>query len=1278
MNILPTDSMENEENAPPPSSTERPPTKQGVLKMSRRFPHSNSPSATKSGALHKNNDDKRQHSDINNYNNTKRHSHWQDRDNAISPKTMARRAEQSLADCGWSNNGNGVYIHDSRTKQHDNNKLYIHHDGQHQPSNVPNLHHNGRDTTFSSSIHQIGRTGLQRRFNNNHNNNPNNNTNEFDPQLSPDNRADCLNRRFPHSRVSSLRPKYLSTTTMKRRMVVLSGALALVIIGYFVEIHTIMNNTSSLSSYTGSGSSSTQTKSTTEWLMNLPSSLPILGGGGEGQQLNGDENDHILDEEVPIYIDIEKEMKKAYSSSKRRAEQRRMRTMPPSVYPTVPAASSSVATRETIEEPTTSTVEFAPPRLTLDLPAHRELNSDGTIGRRSLQVDETKSENEQPEDSSESIFSNMRRRLLNDTPQFPPICGRQAEEASQLNPQHYPPEARIGPKSRIVITGALSQVGMELILQLYEQCGVTDVVGLDSSYPNTRHDRVDMIESRYKYIQRRVPGFQRLMVPVFGIHPHPGIGEEVQFESTGQSFDLVSRLRPTHIVHLAGMEEGHGEHVDYGDTVDASPFSEMNGKSSMMRRFESLLSMEQVFRSVAKGEKSQPQVVYVSSNEAANLSGVSMMSDDADAGGSTVVSPHPASVYGTTSLLKEVLASYYHTHHAVDSVGLRVPTVFGPFSRPGSLMYDLAERTIRNAAGKDVDGVPKYHLDRDRYNLSSIASKREGAMLGAKEQVAFVYDVASAIVSAMQFKKNYNSPTMDPNGPTILRIGSKLTTSMEDLRDSFETLLPPHDQNDEAWPTSTDSTTSAGATQESSNAVAVLNSPGISIFDTERNRDLLGWTHKSKFEEGIKTMLAWHILKSYPYGLRDTVPAYSLFQNLLEDSLASLSYHSLPCASGCRWLGGMCSTSPWDGVIETTKEITRTCPYVLYTVDLRPELKVLEKQSSPSGRKGWEEWFCKIAFVSSSSKLAKIHYADELAANTPMDEWNGKNKQGQWIIVTLQGSQYTMPEFERSMAKLTPNNLFHEKVEKAMYVNHRRVILTTDQAVGVMQHLEMNERKSPEKKTIKDEKTGDNVDIWLPPHPHRHSVFFTNKYSFGEDYNTNSAKNLARFVMQSQGIAETKDIRAQVQFYEQTAHLTRTNMQRSPNYQEFYQENLFQYDFVRSTWLVHELKSEEGRNLRCEMYEEHSLWGNADMEDMSIGFVLARKKAKMQLGSMTDNRYKGPEEWYPLLEPRDPDDEDAITEGPVYLDYLEAAQKVSTDSKGHEFYVTFLPQKLKK
>ncbi|KAL7543173.1 hypothetical protein ACHAXR_013501 [Thalassiosira sp. AJA248-18] len=1265
--ILPTASKENEENLEEnetnPSSKwrGRSTTKSNILGSNLRLPHTNSP---RHSPRRSRSNSKKYNGSNNNKQRTEqnkgrggRRIRWEDQPTttSFSPTSLNRNLEeQGIVGVFFDNKGV------QRQQRHSQNNNQVDHHGQ-------VYSHDGASQ----------RTGLQRRSSTISESSRESSSSNYivssgDGTFSP-NRTTTSNRITPST---NYRVKY--SAAMKRRMMVLSFGAGLTLVGYFFEIRQIMNNASSQSSY------GQQHTSKTEWLMNFPrsflggdenTSFGMTGGGGFDNARMEERQGYFSRNNNPV-ISVEEEWKRVEALSKSRAARRRMRTKPPSTYPTIPAAASFAATgsKAAASNAEPSSMESPPPpRLTLDLPAHRELDN-AMVDHSVLQAAAESGA------KSTNTHDGIRRRLMQtqtqQQPATPPstICGSQAFEASQLNPNHYPASAHIGPKSRIVITGALSQVGMELILQLHEQCQVKFIVGIDAAYPNTRHERIDMIESRYNYIQRRVPAFQRLMVPVFGIHPHPKIGEEVRFERMGQGFDLVKKLKPTHIVHLAGMEEGRGEYVDYGDTVDASPFAEGGGDRGMMRRFNSLVSMEQVLSSLARfnadpervGE--QPQLVYISSNEANDQSGVSLKSGAAGGRGD----PTPASVYGTSCLLNEILASYFHRNHGVDSVGLRAPTIFGPFSRPGSLLYDLAERTIRNAAGKNGQDVPRYHLDRDRYEFSSIMSKREGAVSGAEEQMAFVYDVSSAIVAAMQFKKDYSSPTIDPNGPTLMQIGSKQTTSMKDVKEMMEGyFLPPNDQSEAAAPSSSLTETPASSYN------AVLDTPSLSIYNTERNRNLLGWTHKTTLQEGFKTAIAWQVLKAYPFGLPDIIPSHPTFLSLLEDTRDSLSYHSLPCASGCRWGGSMCSESAWDDAIGTTKELTKSCPYVLYTVDLRPELVHMEKQSAPSQRKGWEAMFCKIAFVSSSSELAQKMYANELKEQTPMNEWNGNGKEGHWHIVVLEGTRYTMPEFERSMAKLTPTNLFNGGVKKAMYVNHRRVILTTDQAMGVMRHLEMDARKKRQKRTIVDEKTKENVDTWLQPHPQRHSVFFTNKYSFDDDFDTSSAKNLASFVMTNAGIAETKDIRAQIQFYEQSAHLTRTSMNRSPNYQELYQDNFFPFDFLRSTWLVHELKSQEGRNLRCEMYEEHSLWGNSEMEDMSMGFVMAKLKAKMNLGKMAQPQYDGPEEWYPLLIPRVPGDEDAVAEGPVYLDYLEPAQKVATDRKGHEFYVSFLPQKSK-
>ncbi|KAL7545716.1 hypothetical protein ACHAWF_009068 [Thalassiosira exigua] len=1024
-------------------------------------------------------------------------------------------------------------------------------------------------------------------------------------------------RRVAWNRATGSRhPSAKSYLLRSRRRIVVTLAVALTLLGYAFQIRRIMDAASrAIFRYEGGG------------VMMFPRSFLA--------PLRPDAHFSIPNS-TDAYV-WEAEWKRAQALSESRTKKRRARTRPPAsgeATPNIPDLTPYL-------------------HLTLDLPIHHQLDK-VVVDRRARVTRDASS-------STNYGLGSMRRHLREDEPQEPSLlCGPHAKEASEVNPNNYPLHASIGPESRVVITGALSQLGMELILQLNEECGVERLVGIDPLYPNTRHERMEAVEHRYKYVQRRVPVFQRLIVPLFGIHLQPHVGDEKKYEKMGKGFDLVDRLNPTHIVHLAGVEEGRGEHVDYGDTDDASPFATDSGRSGMMRRFDALLSMDQVLSSLAKfkdqfPDKQQPQLVYVSSNEADDLSGVSL-------GSSNTTAPLPASVYGTTSLLKEVLASYYYKHHGVESVGLRIPTVFGPFARPGSVLHDMAERTVRNAVGKNDENVLKYHLDRDRYKWPIMLKRRQGGASGAKEQVAYVYDVVSSIVAAMQFRPS------NPSVPSLVRIGSAITVSMPALKKLMEDILPP---GEHGAPVS-----DAEQIIEEANAM-VFDSPGLSTHDGRYTKDILGWTHQTTLREGTMFTLASQILKAYPFGLPASLRSRSMLQNLLDNSLSDLAYHSLPCAAGCRWGGGFCSSSPWDDVVETTRDITQSCRYVIYTVDLSFSLEEIEKQSSPSQRQGWEDQFCKIAFVSSRSKFTKSVYGKKVK-DTPLHEWNGKRKSGHWIIVAVVGAQSTMPESHRSLAKLTPHNLFHERVEKAMFVDHQRFVVGTDTAMGVMGSMDIKARVDTEQMKSYDKRKKKTVRFELPPHPARRSVFFTNKYLFPGDVDTNSAENLARFLLSYANIPQTKGIRAQIEFYDQVGHLVRTNMQRSPNYQVLNQgDNLFSYDFLQTFWLVHRLKTEEGRFLRCEMYEEHSSWGsNYKMEDLSMGYVLARRKVLGQTGGKVEDLAPvGPEEWYPLTIPGD---EGTSAEGPVYVDHREDNHRVAMDSKGRETHLTFVPQKRKR
>ena len=119
------------------------------------------------------------------------------------------------------------------------------------------------------------------------------------------------------------------------------------------------------------------------------------------------------------------------------------------------------------------------------------------------------------------------------------LCGIHAQRAAQEYPNHYPPHTVLNAESRVIVTGALSSMGLHLILALSERCGVKQILGMDAVVPNTRRHRMKQMK-RYALLKRFVPGLHKLLVPLVGIEPKADLDRA-----------RLQRFSPTHVVHLA-------------------------------------------------------------------------------------------------------------------------------------------------------------------------------------------------------------------------------------------------------------------------------------------------------------------------------------------------------------------------------------------------------------------------------------------------------------------------------------------------------------------------------------------------------------------------------------------------------------------------------------------------------------------------------------------------------------------------------------------------------
>ena len=987
--------------------------------------------------------------------------------------------------------------------------------------------------------------------------------------ISPSASSPSLSSSSHYSRRTSTQRSFVA----KRRKIFIYTAIGLVLFGYFFETMQLIKRMSS------------NGDSQQEIVIDLPDSVDLHNNKSNYNNIVSNTESQFISTVVSHHsiVPNKEEWDRVKAITNSRAEQRRKRTRPPNLLTKSEESVHGVPVDN-------SGVKTAAPQMTLDLPVHRSLNE--SIDKSYLAT------------SNKNIRSNTQQSTA------PTICGIHADLASKNDSTNYPSSAYIGPKSRVIVTGALSQLGMEIILQLYNECGTEYILGIDSVLPNTRHDRMAALE-RYRFLQHNVPAFQKLQVPIFGIAPHhPKLEDEIRMDSIGKEFDIIDRFNPTHIVHLMGIEEGRGQHNSFGDTNDVSAYS-TGGHSSMMRRYQNLVSMDQILASIARfkrvhGNKAQPQLVYVSSTEVEDQSGVTFV------GGMKEI-PGKASVYGSCSLFKEVLASYYHRHHGVESVGIRLSTIYGPFARPGSLIHDLAEGTVHNAAGETAD----------KYALETILKRREGAEVGALEQITYTRDLAQAFVAAMQFRRDRT------NGLELIHLGSKDTMSMKEIERKMSDYLTaqsktmePHQLAKETLEVST-----------GTGLVATFHGLNSAENEMKRNLDLLGWSPTTETQEGLRSMLAWQIMKAYPFVPPNIVSTSTIKEFLDTSQVPYVGLSStLPCASGCGW-HGKCASSVWDAVIEKARAATAKCKYVRYTVDLSSDLVELMKEKASKSKE--KKDFCNIAFISSSSVLAK------------------QSKDSHWTVITIDGNESTVTEAELSLAKLSPTMLFSDKVSHAFYADNRyadnrKLKASIDDAVTAIQSM------------------------WLLPRSKRQSVMFS-RISTAQGHDINSVSAQARFVMSNFGVKMTEQIQKQIQFYQQVSHLLRNNLLRPTNY-----ANNFPFEYIRSYWLLHDLKSDEGHQLRCEVYEDHATWGNRNMEDFSMAFVLAKRKVMMELGQKVETP-DSPGDWYPLIVPKKRNDMANIfvIEGPEYLEYLDPSRKsVAKNHKGSEIFISFLSHEL--
>eukprot|EP00557_Chaetoceros_sp_GSL56_P010915 CAMPEP_0176485668 /NCGR_PEP_ID=MMETSP0200_2-20121128/5158_1 /TAXON_ID=947934 /ORGANISM="Chaetoceros sp., Strain GSL56" /LENGTH=963 /DNA_ID=CAMNT_0017882319 /DNA_START=538 /DNA_END=3429 /DNA_ORIENTATION=+ len=749
-------------------------------------------------------------------------------------------------------------------------------------------------------------------------------------------------------------------------------------------------------------------------------------------------------------------------------------------------------------------------------------------------------------------------------------CGIEAQNPDFFdNLMSFPLEWAMNQNSVVLITGILSRIGFHLALKLAAECKVQVVIGVDAIYSNEYTSKLQQLE-QIKLLYAQVSQLKKpLMVAFDGIHPkqsrRPTIKTYLFNEITGE-FDFEESVVPTHVLHVLSSEKSSFQILDRA--VDDDLF--------LLR--QSLTATEQLLTTL--GASSKVHFTFVSRIGALDNS-------------------EGKDLFQTTKMMEEILLQYYSKRLSISSfVVLRIPTIYGPWGRPGSIDFDLTQQVILSW----IKGVSLTNNE-----LDSELSFSDGESVEAEKDILFVDDAVSAIIAGMQYESPYSNMASFNllSGEKISAVGfTHLITSLLDSS-TRNTIDHAHD-NDHS-------------------------SHDIHSHLSLRARQDLRWHARVILRDGVKQLLAWHLDEKLPFGLLSSTSSsfnVTISQFLqrqgdirchTEDVNCPIGRRLLPCASECS-NPSFCSNSAFDYSAHVSRQISENCEIVLYSAFLSDNTADIDVITAPQTD---DQSMCSIAFILESSSFAKDLLLDHVDPNSP--EKSTIYYKG-WHIVLIKMQQEHLSWKLRHLLKLSPRHFFHSSVKAALYIPpnfttkpevddvlfttgllHRRPIVTysTQRAY----HREMEKMKYMVGQSQRD------ALIILPgavigENPQVHQVMSgsyptkVQKVSVEKGMRSMVDDNLWSDDEEEEATTSTTR-RSHMEFEKDIS-----NIFNNFNFFEKRQATSDTFKFshrhwTRNHWVVHNFERPDAQTLRCDWYLEQIKW-NDDNDNISFAHILAR------------------------------------------------------------------------
>ena len=419
-------------------------------------------------------------------------------------------------------------------------------------------------------------------------------------------------------------------------------------------------------------------------------------------------------------------------------------------------------------------------------------------------------------------------------------------------------------------------------------------------------------------------------------------------------------------------------------------------------------------------------------------------------------------------------------------------------------------------------------------------------------------------------------------------------------------------------------------------------------------------------------LLAWHLDKENRFGLNDSksvaIDSHTaagdafLLQHGAEtcaadDVLCHSGKKVLPCASECATKAN-CIPSVFDDVADLTKEVTEQCDVILYTQSLGYNVQDLKLKVMYSEE--GTQIVCNYAFVPRDSKLVDsvikkvpneqlVKFGVNMMASEKsgevrqrkLDGLNGRLLYKGWILIWVKDSTTKLSTFDDYLLKLNPGKFFSKDVKHALYVHEHFPVSPNIEDVLFL----MGETHRPAlggRSVYRKDEDGKKHKYKLQPEPERRAVVLLaplkqrassnskeTALADGQKLTVYTATKFMRFEIGEDATQkEAPSRKMQREFYERIPTFVNRNDMRSPD-EPWYRFELKHW--IRTRWIVHDLQLQEGRDLRCDWYEEHVQWGN-DLDQLSFAYVMARLEVERRIAHQElDDHVKPPHVEHPEL-----------------------------------------------